>query len=296
MSESGRPVVLCLAERPGSRLPTCAAQELGAELCVRKGVTASATQFSRTAPFLREVFLARRSIVGSLRGGDSHPRACALPRRQAGRSPGSGRLCRLVQAGSPSSAAIAAPTPLASRLAAALGGHAAITTAGDLRFGVALDEPPPGWSMVHGERAGPLTASLLAGGSLSIGGARCQPRGLAHRLSRAGGSVGCGRRHGAGSRGVPWIRSPPRRAWRRLHPRLHPRRRSRNWRARCSRKQELCPRRSAAVFSLDLKADEPAVIRACKVDAGSRPGSFLRLTWRRRPNASPTPRKQYSGR
>ena len=41
---------------------------------------------------------------------------------------------------------------LARALAAALGGHAAITTAGDSRFGVALDAPPPGWTLANPER------------------------------------------------------------------------------------------------------------------------------------------------
>ena len=38
---------------------------------------------------------------------------------------------------------------LARHLAQALGGVAAITTAGDLRLGIALDEPPPGWRIAN---------------------------------------------------------------------------------------------------------------------------------------------------
>ena len=38
---------------------------------------------------------------------------------------------------------------LARRLAEALGGHAAITTAGDNRFGIALDAPPEGWTLAN---------------------------------------------------------------------------------------------------------------------------------------------------
>jgi cobalt-precorrin 5A hydrolase/precorrin-3B C17-methyltransferase len=34
---------------------------------------------------------------------------------------------------------------LARRIADITGGKAAITTAGDLRHGIALDAPPPGW-------------------------------------------------------------------------------------------------------------------------------------------------------
>ena len=51
---------------------------------------------------------------------------------------------------------------LARRIAAALGAHAAITTAGDLHFGVALDAPPPGWRVADPAAAKPVMAALLA--------------------------------------------------------------------------------------------------------------------------------------
>ena len=52
---------------------------------------------------------------------------------------------------------------LARAVAAITGGTAAITTAGDLRLGLALDEPPPGWRIANPERVKPITAALLAG-------------------------------------------------------------------------------------------------------------------------------------
>src|SRR5437660_11330219 len=51
---------------------------------------------------------------------------------------------------------------LARAPAEALGGQAAITTAGDLRLGVALDEPPPGWRIADPEHVKPVAAALLA--------------------------------------------------------------------------------------------------------------------------------------
>lgn len=59
---------------------------------------------------------------------------------------------------------------LARRIAEALGGHAAITTAGDSRFRVALDAPPEGWTLANPEHAKPVMASLLAGASARIDG------------------------------------------------------------------------------------------------------------------------------
>lgn len=52
---------------------------------------------------------------------------------------------------------------LARRLADILGGHAALTTAGDGRFGVALDAPPPGWRLANPQDAKAFMAELLAG-------------------------------------------------------------------------------------------------------------------------------------
>jgi cobalt-precorrin 5A hydrolase / cobalt-factor III methyltransferase / precorrin-3B C17-methyltransferase len=52
---------------------------------------------------------------------------------------------------------------LARAIAAMASGVAAITTAGDLRFDLALDEAPPGWRVANPERAKPVTAALLAG-------------------------------------------------------------------------------------------------------------------------------------
>lgn len=52
---------------------------------------------------------------------------------------------------------------LAARLADALGATCAITTAGDRRLGVALDDPPAGWRLAPGGDVKGLTARLLEG-------------------------------------------------------------------------------------------------------------------------------------
>ncbi|MGH7036169.1 MAG: cobalt-precorrin 5A hydrolase, partial [Stellaceae bacterium] len=57
---------------------------------------------------------------------------------------------------------------LARAIAAMTGGVAAITTAGDLRFDLALDEPPPGWRVANPECAKPVMAALLAGEPVSL--------------------------------------------------------------------------------------------------------------------------------
>jgi cobalt-precorrin 5A hydrolase/precorrin-3B C17-methyltransferase len=52
---------------------------------------------------------------------------------------------------------------LARQVAAIVGGVAAITTAGDVRLGLALDDPPPGWRIANPAAAKVVTAALLGG-------------------------------------------------------------------------------------------------------------------------------------
>ena len=51
---------------------------------------------------------------------------------------------------------------LARELARVLDGHAAVTTAGDLQLGIALDEPPAGWKLANPEAAKAVASALLA--------------------------------------------------------------------------------------------------------------------------------------
>ncbi len=59
---------------------------------------------------------------------------------------------------------------LARQVAEALGGVAAVTTAGDVALGVVLDEPPAGWMLETPENAKTAMAALLAGGGARVGG------------------------------------------------------------------------------------------------------------------------------
>ncbi len=59
---------------------------------------------------------------------------------------------------------------LAQTLAEALSAHAAVSTAGDLRFGIALDDPPDGLTLAHPEAAKSFMAALLSGASVRLEG------------------------------------------------------------------------------------------------------------------------------
>ncbi len=59
---------------------------------------------------------------------------------------------------------------LALEVAAITGGHAALSTAGERHFGIALDAPPPGWVLENPEDAKAAMAALLDGAALEIEG------------------------------------------------------------------------------------------------------------------------------
>ncbi len=73
---------------------------------------------------------------------------------------------------------------IARRLAGRLGCPAAVTTAGDVSLGVALDEPPPGWKLANPEHASAAMADLLAGA-----GARVEGENIFELESRPDGGV-----------------------------------------------------------------------------------------------------------
>ncbi|WP_319410408.1 precorrin-3B C(17)-methyltransferase [uncultured Cohaesibacter sp.] len=57
---------------------------------------------------------------------------------------------------------------LAHLLADALKAHAAVTTAGDCRFRLALDNPPKGWKLQHAKKAAPLMARIIDGEAVDV--------------------------------------------------------------------------------------------------------------------------------
>ena len=59
---------------------------------------------------------------------------------------------------------------LARTLGAALSVAPAITTAGDVRFGIAFDDPPDGWELANPDDAKPFAGALLAGAPVRLEG------------------------------------------------------------------------------------------------------------------------------
>lgn len=152
---------------------------------------------------------------------------------------------------------------LARRLAEALGGTPAITTASDSKFAHGLDEPPPGWVLGTPLDAKPAMMALLAGAKLQVDGhapflaeagypvsssgavkvlvtehVQRIERGIVYHPRTLVAGVGC-ERGADGGEVIALIEN-------------------------ALRSQNLSPLSLAAITSIDIKADEPALHAAAR--------------------------------
>ena len=132
-------------------------------------VSGADVAFPETTGHLRQLFTERRPIVAICAAGIVVRALASLLTDKRGEPP----VLALAEDGSsvvPLLGGHRGGNALARRIAADLGGVAAITTAGDIAFGLALDEPPPGWRLANPEDAKAFTAGLLAGEALRLEG------------------------------------------------------------------------------------------------------------------------------
>src|SRR3954447_10865880 len=123
--------------------------------------------YDRAVPHIAELFATGRPIVGLCASGILIRAVAPLIQDKHTEPP----VVALAEDGS-----VAVPllgghhgaNAMARALAEAFGGVAAVTTAGDLRLGLALDEPPPGWRIADAERGKPGAAALLAGRPVTL--------------------------------------------------------------------------------------------------------------------------------
>lgn len=138
----------------------------------RDGVALAApvVVFKDTAAHLRSLFIAGRPIVGICAAGILIRIVAPLLSDKREEAP----VIAVSEDGAevvPLLGGHRGANDLARRIAEALGGHPAITTAGDRRFGVALDAPPPGWTLANPQDAKDAMAALLAGAEARLEGA-----------------------------------------------------------------------------------------------------------------------------
>ncbi|SDI38408.1 precorrin-3B C(17)-methyltransferase [Aliiruegeria lutimaris] len=156
------PVVLCLlptAEPLGRRI----AEALGARLDIR------GSDFDAVAPHLGSLFQAGHPVIGIASAGILI-RVLAPYLGDKRKEPPVLAVAEDGSAVVPLLGGHRGANALARRIADVIGGEAAVTTAGDVTLGVALDEPPEGWKLDNPEDAKSVMSALLSGKKVRISG------------------------------------------------------------------------------------------------------------------------------
>jgi cobalt-precorrin 5A hydrolase/precorrin-3B C17-methyltransferase len=134
---------------------------------LRARVTDAETAFDGTSQHIAALFTAGTPIVGICAAGIL-VRAVAPLLGDKTREPPVIAVAEDGSAAVPLLGGHHGANALARAIAAAIGGAAAITTAGDLALGVSLDEPPVGWRIADAARIKNVAAALLAGTPVSL--------------------------------------------------------------------------------------------------------------------------------
>ncbi len=175
LTQGGCELARRLAEAlPGAEVHGLAGRVAGAELT-----------FEAAAAHLCALFRAGRPIVGVCAAGIL-VRALAPLLADKGAEPPVLALAEDGSAVVPLLGGHRGANELARRIAEALGIGAAITTAGDLRFGIALDAPPPGWRLANPGDHKAFMAALLGGATVRLDGAAPWLEGSGLPIAEAG--------------------------------------------------------------------------------------------------------------
>jgi cobalt-precorrin 5A hydrolase/precorrin-3B C17-methyltransferase len=158
------PAGLVLARRIAPGLP-------GAELHGLAGRAKEAeVAFTEATAHLQALFRAGRPVIGICAAGILIRALAPLLRDKAAEPP----VLAVAEDGSavvPLLGGHRGANDLARRLGELLGVAPAVTTAGDRRFGVALDDPPPGWRLANRQDHKAFAAALLSGARVRLDGA-----------------------------------------------------------------------------------------------------------------------------
>ncbi len=258
------PVVICLS-RSGEATARSIAAALAAQLHGRAGRVEKADVFFANAlDHVRDLFASGTPVIGVCAAGILI-RAVAPLLSDKFREP---PVIAVADDGSsvvPLLGGHHGANRLASEIARALGVNASITTAGDLALDVALDDPPDGWRLANPEDAKDAMAALLAGGGAAVDGDEAAkagwlanlPAGNALRLTVTMERVsGLSTNHLAfhpirATLGVGCSRDcPPQELATLVEGMLAG--------------AELSPLAIAAIATIDLKADEPAILHLAR--------------------------------
>ncbi|MEM8792851.1 MAG: precorrin-3B C(17)-methyltransferase [Pseudomonadota bacterium] len=164
-----KPVVIALS-RSGEATAHRVAGLLGATIHGREGrVEKADTVFPNALDHIRTLFAAGHPIIGVCAAGILIRAVAPMLSDKRAEPP----VLAVAEDGSavvPLLGGHRGANRLASRLAAYLDAPALVTTAGDLSTGLALDEPPAGWRLANPEHAKPVMAAILSGARIAVEG------------------------------------------------------------------------------------------------------------------------------
>lgn len=161
------PVVICL-NRAGEPLAQKLSSSFGWAVHGRSGrVETADTFFPNALDHARDLFAAGIPIIGVCASGILIRAVAPLLADKTAEPP----VLSIADDGSvvvPLLGGHRGANRLASQIARAMGATAAVTTAGDVALGIALDEPPAGWRLANPDDAKPVMATLLTGGGVTL--------------------------------------------------------------------------------------------------------------------------------
>ena len=164
-----KPVVMALS-RSGEKTAHRIAEVLGAQVHGRQGRVDQADAFFANAlDHARDLFAAGVPIVGICASGILIRAVAPLLSDKTTEPP----VISVSDDGAvvvPLLGGHRGANRLSAQIAKALGAVAAVTTAGDVALGVALDEPPLGWRLVNPQDAKEAMPLLLSGAGAQVGG------------------------------------------------------------------------------------------------------------------------------
>jgi len=164
------PVFLALTQRGADLAARLAKSFPGAEIHGLKGRVAEADlHFTSASEHLCALFTERRPILGLCAAGILIRTLAPLLADKKDDAP----VLALAEDGSavvPLLGGHGGANGLARKIGEVLDIQPAITTAGDLSFGVALDDPPPGWRLGNPDAYKDFAAALLAGARVRLAG------------------------------------------------------------------------------------------------------------------------------
>ena len=163
------PVVVCLS-RSGEATARRVAEILGAAVHGREGrVDRADAYFANALDHVRVLFASGTPVVGVCAAGILVRAVAPLVSDKKTEPP----LLAVPDDGStviPLLGGHRGANRLARKIAKGLSAHAAVTTAGDVAMGVALDEPPLGWRLANPQDAKGAMALMLSGGGVRVEG------------------------------------------------------------------------------------------------------------------------------